>query len=132
MVPVSLLLVDDNAAFLRILRQYLCECYRDEVVVLASATGGDEALALAQQLRPEVALVDLAMPGLSGLEVIRRLRKALPEVGIIALTVLDANGYREAATGAGADEFVSKHDLSTYLLPAIRRVAHAETLGQEC
>ena len=49
----------------------------------------------------------------------------MPEVGIIALTVLSTNGYREAAISAGADDFVPKANLNTDLLPAIRRVACA-------
>jgi DNA-binding NarL/FixJ family response regulator len=70
-------------------------------------------------------VIDLAMPSLSGLETIPRLRAVLPEVGIIALTVLDTNGYREAALAAGANDFVAKASLDTDLLLAIRRVAQA-------
>jgi len=54
----------------------------------------------------------------------------LPKVGIIALTVLDTNGYRQAALAAGADDFVAKASLDTDLLPAIRRVAQADPSRQ--
>ena len=123
MKPISVLLVDDNPAFLRIVTRFLQE--HDDVVVVGVAGGGEEALALAQDLKPDIVLIDLAMPGLSGLETIPRLRAVLPEVGIIALTVLDTNGYREAALAASADDFVPKATLDTDLLPAIRRVAQA-------
>jgi len=69
------------------------------------------------------------MPGLSGLETIPRLRAMLPEVSIIALTLLDAKVYRQAALAAGADDFVPKANLSTDLLPAIRRVAKTDQPG---
>jgi DNA-binding NarL/FixJ family response regulator len=54
-----------------------------------------------------------------------RLRKVLPSVGIIALTLLEGNAYRQAAMAAGADDLVRKADLITDLLPAIRRVTQA-------
>jgi DNA-binding NarL/FixJ family response regulator len=127
MDPVSVLLVDDNPTFLRIATRFLQEHYRDEVVVVGTAGGGQEALIKARDLRPQVILLDLAMPDLPGLEAIPRLRAALPEMGIIALTVHNSNGYRQAALAAGADEFVSKANLSTDLLPAIRRVMKRET-----
>ena len=120
--PTTLLLVDDNPTFLRILKSYLDENYLEEVLVVGTASDGNEALAKATELRPDVILLDLAMPGLTGLNAIPHLRRLMPEVGIIVLTVLSANGYREAAIAAGADEFVPKANLNTDLLPAIRRV----------
>ena len=122
MAPSTLLLVDDNPTFLRILKSYLDENYLEEVLVVGTASDGNEALAKATELRPDVILLDLAMPGLTGLNAIPHLRRLMPEVGIIVLTVLSANGYREAAIAAGADEFVPKANLNTDLLPAIRRV----------
>jgi len=123
MKPIAVLLVDDNATFLRIATRFLQD--HDDVVVVGVAGGGEEGLAQAQDLQPDIVLVDLAMPGLSGLEMIPRLRATLPEVGIIALTVLDTNSYRQAALAAGADDFVSKATLNTTLLPAIRQAAQA-------
>ena len=124
MKPISVLLVDDNPIFLRIVTRFLQE--HDDVVVIGAAGGGEEALALAQDLQPDIVVIDLAMPGLSGLETIPRLRAVLPEVGIIALTVLDISSYRQAALAAGVNDFVPKASLSTDLLPAIRRVAQAD------
>jgi DNA-binding NarL/FixJ family response regulator len=125
MDPISVLLVDDNPTFLRVLTRFLLQQYQDEVRVVGTASCGMAALARAQELRPRVILLDLAMPVLPGLNTIPRLRIMLPDVGIIALTLLDPNGYREAALAAGANEFVAKATLATDLLPAIRRVARA-------
>jgi DNA-binding NarL/FixJ family response regulator len=124
MKPISVLLVDDNPAFLRIATRFLQE--HGDVAVVGAAGGGEEALALAQDLQPDIVVIDLAMPGLSGLEAIPRLWAVLPGVSIIALTVLDTNSYREAALAAGANDFVAKVSLNTDLLPAIRRVAQAD------
>ena len=128
MRPISILLVDDNPSFLRIATRFLQE--HDDVVVVGTGGGGEEALALAQDLQPDIVLIDLAMPGLTGLATIPLLRVMLPKVGIIALTVLDTNGYRQAALAAGADDFVAKASLDTDLLPAIRRVAQADPSRQ--
>jgi DNA-binding NarL/FixJ family response regulator len=120
--PTTLLLVDDNPTFLRILKSFLDENYPEEMLVVGTASDGNEALVRATEIRPDVVLLDLAMPGLNGLNTIPYLRRLMPEVGIIALTVLSTNGYREAAISAGADDFVPKASLNTDLLPAIRRV----------
>jgi DNA-binding NarL/FixJ family response regulator len=124
MKPISVLLVDDNPVFLRITTRFLQQ--HDDIVVVGAASGGQEALALTQDLQPDIVVIDLAMPGLSGLATIPLLQIVLPEVGIIALTVLGTNSYRQAALAAGANDFVPKASLDTDLLLAIRRVAQAD------
>jgi len=126
---ISVLLVDDHEAFLRVATEFLQR--HDDLTVVGVARGGEEALAQAQNLKPEVVLIDLHMPGLSGLETIPLLRAMLPEVSIIALTLLDPKVFRQAALAAGADDFVPKANLSTELLPAIRRVAQIGQPQQE-
>jgi DNA-binding NarL/FixJ family response regulator len=128
MPPISVLLVDDNPTFLRILGDFLGE--EEDILVVGTAQSGEEALVKAKELQPQVVLLDLAMPGLNGFNAIPRLRSMMPDVGIIALTVLDANGYREAALTAGADDFVAKANLNTHLVPAIRRVVESGRSGR--
>lgn len=127
MNSIPVLLVDDNPAFLRMATRFLQEHCGNVVVVAGVAGGGEEALVKAQDLRPEVVLLDLAMPNLPGLEVIPRLRAALPEVGIVVLTLLDVTAYRQAALKAGADGFVSKATLGTDLLSAIQQAVQARS-----
>jgi DNA-binding NarL/FixJ family response regulator len=126
---IRVLLVDDHEPFLRVATDFLQR--QHELVVVGALRGGEEALAQAQDLRPQVILIDLNMPGLNGLETIPRLRAMLPEAGIIALTLLDINIYRQPALAAGADDFVSKANLTADLLPAIRRVAQTIPPGRE-
>lgn len=120
MKPISVLLVDDNPVFLGIVTRFLQQ--HEEIVVSGGVNSGEEALLQAHRLKPDVVLIDLAMPKVSGMEAILRLRAAWPRLGIIALTLLDTNGYRQAALTAGADEFVAKDNLNAELLPAIQRV----------
>jgi DNA-binding NarL/FixJ family response regulator len=112
------------------LTRFLQEHYHNAVVVVGAAGGGDEAVAQAQEQRPDSVLIDLAMPGLPGVEAIGCLRCLLPKGGIIAMTLLGPAGYRQAAIAAGADEFVSKATLVTDLLPAIRHVMQARRCEQ--
>jgi DNA-binding NarL/FixJ family response regulator len=114
---IRVLVVDDNEAFLRVATDFLQR--HDELIVVGAICGGEEALAQVQDLQPQVILIGLDTPGL---ETISRLRKVLPGVGIIALTLLEGNAYRQAALAAGADDLVLKAELTTELLPAIRRV----------
>ncbi len=122
-VRIRVFLVDDHEPFLRAATDFLQRHH--ELASVGAVRGGEEAVAQAQDLRPQVILVDLNMPGLSGLETISCLRVMLPEVGIIALTLLATNAYRRATLAAGADDFVSKANLIIDLLPAIRRVVQA-------
>ena len=69
--------------------------------------------------------LNLNKRGFGVLETIPRLRKVLPSVGIIALTLLNGNAYRQAALAAGEDDLVRKAELITDLLPAIRQVMQA-------
>lgn len=127
MKPISVLLIDDNPTFLKIVERFLQES--PGITVVAAVEGGSDALALLHQLRPDVVLTDLAMPRVSGMETILRMRAAWPKLGIIALTLLDTNGYRQAALTAGADAFVAKDNLNTDLLPTIRQVVAKKQAG---
>ncbi len=122
--PVSLLLVDDNLTFLRILRRFLETQDRAAVRVVGTAGGGAEALVMAVVQRPELIVTDLAMPDLHGLELLPLLRRLLPETGLIALTLMRPESYEATTFAAGADAFVAKTTLESELLPAIQRVTH--------
>jgi DNA-binding NarL/FixJ family response regulator len=118
---IRVLLVDDNEAFLRVATNLLQRHH--ELIVVSAIGGGEEALAQAQDLQPQVILVGLDRPGL---ETISRLRKVLPGAGIIVLTLLEGAAHRKAAMATGADDVVRKAALTTELLPAIRRVTQAK------
>jgi DNA-binding NarL/FixJ family response regulator len=119
--PISVLMIDDNLTFLRIATRFL-DAY-DDVVVVGTVSEGEIALAQAHALQPDVVLVDTAMSSLQeGLKFIPQLRAVLPRVGIIALTLIGTDGYRQAVLEAGADDFVPKAAMGADLLSAIRRV----------
>ena len=129
MNPVRTLLVDDNSTLLQIITHFLQQY--DDIAVVGTLSGDQESLAQVQSLRPQVVVIDLGTPGLTRLETIAHLRAMMPEVGIIAISLLSASGYRQVALAAGADDFVSKRNLSTDLVPAIRRVAQTVRSAEE-
>ena len=119
----KVLLVDDNQAFREITESFLS--LAPHLVVVGSTGDGWQALTQAQRTQPDLILVDLQMPSLSGLELIPGLRRLLPCAAIIALTLMKAEFYRQAALDAGADEFVEKAQMDGELLPTIQRLTGA-------
>jgi len=120
---LSVLLVDDNRTFLRILTGFLSEYGEGALRVVGSVEGGRDAVAEAERLQPDVILVDLKMPDVPGLQLLPQLRRTLPDAILIALTLMDADECRGDALAAGAEAFVSKASLECDLLPAIQRLA---------
>jgi len=117
---MRVLLVDDDVRFRETLRQLLAQ--RVEAVILGEAGDGEEALRLAESLRPDVVLVDLAMPGMNGLEVTRHLKARWPGVQVVIITVHDDEAYRRTALAAGAEAFLVKKTLGIDLWPTLRRI----------
>jgi len=120
--PISVLLIDDNVTFLRIAARFLRD--QTDINVVGTATDGEEGLIKAKKLKPQIILLDLAMPNLPGLDAIPLLREIQHEVKLIALTMLDTDAYRIAAKTAGADAFVAKASMGSELLPTIRRISN--------
>ena len=121
MNKISIMLVDDNIAFLNIAAGFLAD--HENLIVVGTAQNRNEALSLAVNLHPDIVLLDVNMPGLSGFETTPRLRQILPEAGIIILSFQNSDSYREAALVAGADDFIPKDTLAYALIPAIHQVS---------
>lgn len=120
---VRVLLADDHATYLRTLEVMLGGDPSIEVV--GSARDGDEAVHLALELQPDVLLMDVHMPALTGIEATRQLVEAAPHIAIVVLTMFDDDEVVANALRAGAHGFVLKgarqHD--------IRRAIHAAHAG---
>ena len=117
---IRVILADDHPTVRAGIRQFL---ERDpEIQVLAEANDGEEALALIARHRPDVAILDLQMPRLSGLDVIRRLRTELPQVRALVLTAYDDDPYIFAALRAGAKGYLLKTADPEELIRGIRLV----------
>jgi len=126
--PVRVLLVDDQSLFREALATLLD--VRDEVEVVGEAADGDEALRQAAALGPDVVLMDLRMPVLDGIAATRRMRVALPQVRVIALTTFDDDEDVFAALRAGAVGYLLKDVSSSRLVEAVLAAARGESVLQ--
>jgi DNA-binding NarL/FixJ family response regulator len=126
MARIRILLADDHAVLRTGLRM-LIGSQRD-LEVVAEASDGDEAVRKAAALRPDVALVDITMPGSGGIKAIERIRQAAPDTRVLVLTMHDVPAYLRAALAAGATGYVVKRAADSDLLAAIRGVHRGRTV----
>ena len=114
-----MVLVDDSGIFLTAMRRFFSA--QPQFVIQAAVTQGDNALDLPTEPAPAVVLLDIYLPGRSGIRFIRPLKEKWPHAKIVVLTFSAAEQYRELALRTGADEFVSKLYIASDLIPAIER-----------
>jgi len=124
MVSLSVLLVDDNALFRHGIADILEADGRFEVV--GQASRGDEAVAAASRLHPDLILMDLRMPGMSGSEAIRRIRAQDPAVPIGVLTVFETQESAQTALDAGATGYLAKDSTPADLCEAAAIMAQGK------
>jgi len=117
---IRVLLADDEhlirSGFAALLR------LEDDVEVVAEAASGDEALAMAQHHRPDVAVLDLQMPGPDGIAVAERLRELVPGCAAVIVTSYGRPGYLKRALGAGVRGFLPKTVSASVLATVVRTV----------
>lgn len=115
------LLIADDQALVRGALGALLELEAD-ITVIGMASDGAEALRLAEELRPDVCLMDVQMPGMDGVEATRRIREASPQTRILVVTTFARPGYLRSALDAGASGFIVKDTPAEQLAEAVRRV----------
>src|SRR5579863_4476412 len=123
-MPVQVLLADDHQLVRQGLKVLL---EREGFSVVAEASNGHEAVRLAQEHHPHVAVVDLVMPLLNGVDAVREIQRVSPDTKTIILTMLSENHYILEALKSGAKGFVMKTHASEDLVQAIREAARGRT-----
>ena len=127
--PIRVLLVDDHSLFRSGIRSLLQR--HADFDVVGEAADGVEGIKRARQLQPDVVLLDLHMPGMSGVETLQLMREDCPDTAIIMLTVSEQSDDLALAMRAGARGYLIKNIETDYLLRAIRRAAAGETVVAE-
>jgi len=125
MRPVHILLADDHEVVRKGLRALLET--QPGWKVIAEATDGREAVEKSQSMHPDVAIVDIGMPSLNGLEATRQIVKKAPRTRVLVLTMHDTNPLIQQVVKAGARGYVLKSDVASDLVSAVEALTHDQT-----
>ena len=122
----KVLIVDDHALIRKGVISELSEA--SDITVVAEAGDGESALSIARDLQPDVVLLDIALPGKSGIEVLKSLRAEVADVKVLILSGFAERQYAIRCIKDGAKGYVSKGDTSVSLVDAVRRVMKGRTV----
>lgn len=125
MANIKVLLVDDHAIMRDGIRALLS--LHDDIEIVGEAAEGEGAISKAMELSPDVIIMDIAMPGMDGLEAARRIKKQNPSVKILFLTQYDNREYVVSAVKVGASGYIPKRALGSELISAIRAVYRGDS-----
>jgi DNA-binding NarL/FixJ family response regulator len=117
---IKVLLADDHSIVREGLKRVLEDC--NEIEVIAEAKDGKQALKEAMAKTPDVAIIDISMPGMDGLEVLTRLKTYCPDIPVLILTMHDEEQYVVRAIEAGAFGYVTKQSAPEQLVEAVKKV----------
>lgn len=121
---IRLLLVDDHAVVRGGLRMLLDN--EPDMQIIGEASSGLEAVRLTASLKPDLVIMDISLPDISGIEAARRIREAHPEVGVVALTIHEDPQYFFEMLQAGAAAYIPKRAAPADLINAIRAVHNGD------
>ena len=126
MAKIRILLADDHAIVREGTRRVLED--EDDMEVVAEAGDGEEAVKQATRLKPDVAIIDIAMPRLNGIEATKQIKELVPATAVLILTVFDNDRYVFSLLEAGAAGYLLKNVRGSELVEAIRSVYNGESV----
>lgn len=121
-MSIRVLIVDDHAGVRKLLRTLLKKAA--DIEVIGEAQNGREAMSQVNRLKPDVMLLDIEMPGMTGIEVARELKAANSEVCILAISAYNNRQYIHHMLANGAAGYLVKDDVPANLIRAVREIAH--------
>ncbi len=124
MNPIRVLLAEDQAMIREALTALLS--FEDDIEVVAQVGRGDEVTSAARDAKPDVALLDIEMPGMDGLAAAAALRKQSPDIKIVILTTFGRPGYLRRAMESGVSGFIVKDSPADKLARTIRQVRNGQ------
>jgi DNA-binding NarL/FixJ family response regulator len=125
MAPTRVVLADDNQSFRGTLKAILS--LQPDIEIIGEAVTGREAIRQVAKLRPDVLVLDIRLPDMDGLEVLRQLRESGDQTRVVVLSLWDNIEYRRTAAEQGASAYVVKGAAFTQILPVIRGTTTPDT-----
>ncbi|MHB9074098.1 MAG: response regulator transcription factor [Desulfobaccales bacterium] len=120
----NILIVEDHEIVRQSLREWLELSFPH--YQLLEATSGEEAVTMAQTMSPRLVIMDIGLPGMSGIEAAQGIKAVLPDTHVVMLTIYDDEAHRADAAAAGASAYVPKRKVQTELLPIVTRLLSGE------
>lgn len=127
--PWSIVIADDHPVMLEGTAQLFAEC--PDLLVVGTATTGEETLQLVAVLRPDLLILDIRLPDISGIAVAKAIRKNAPDVCILVLTGYDDPAYAKALAKLGVQGMLAKTTPGSDIVEAVRRIRTGERLLME-
>lgn len=123
-MKTRIMLVDDHPVFRSGLKHILCT--EADYHVIAEADDGESAIEMAAEVMPDIIVMDISMPGLDGIEVTREIKRKLPAIRILMLTMYSDEAFLKESLDAGASGYVLKRAVDTELVHAVKLVMNGE------
>lgn len=120
----TILVVEDHDALRDSLKKWLSSIFQDCSVL--QARSGEEALDALSDHPPDVLLMDVMLPGMNGIETVRKIKRSLPDVSVVMLSIYEDPAYKADAADAGVDAYVSKRKMGTELIPVITKLLYGQ------
>jgi DNA-binding NarL/FixJ family response regulator len=122
--PMRVLVVDDSQSIRRAIRQLLKT--QVDIEVIAEAADGTDAIRKTQMYRPDVILMDAAMPKMNGFDAVRHIKKESPSTQVLMVSQFDSDEFTREALAVGAVGYILKSNASKQLIPALREIRGAD------
>jgi DNA-binding NarL/FixJ family response regulator len=115
---LKILVVDDHDAIRKSIIKCIVKSFKKDQIIEAGT--GEDAVVLSREEKPDLVIMDVKLPGINGIIAAGQIRKILPGVKIVVLTIYDTPAFQSGALDAGADAFLSKNDIYIKLVPTIQ------------
>ena len=115
-----ILIIEDHDALRQSLQKWLGSVFQDSNVI--QSRSAEEALAKVVEIQPDVVLMDVLLPGMSGIDATRLIRDAVPKAQVVMLSIYEDSTYRDGAAAAGANTYIPKRKMGTELIPVLTKL----------
>ena len=119
-----ILIVEDSDSVRKSLREWLEGSFCKYQFIEAAT--GEEALIIVQAKEPRVVIMDISLPGMSGIEAMRQIKAIMPTIQVVVLTIHEEKAFRDDAMAAGASAFIPKRIMQKELMPALAAILNTE------